>query len=99
MNDNGKVVAAALAGLALGAIMGILFAPEKGAQIRNKWAGSLRRSPLSDPSEEMYHEDHHEQHEPVKNTRLKRPAVEKLKETKDKITAAAPHIANGISGH
>ncbi|HCN85254.1 MAG TPA: hypothetical protein DIT07_16790 [Sphingobacteriaceae bacterium] len=97
MNDNGKIVAAALAGLAIGAIMGILFSPEKGSQIRNKWAGSLRRSPVSDPSEEMYHHEDH--HEPVKNTRLKRPAVEKLKETKDKIVAAAPHIANGIVGN
>lgn len=94
MNDNGKIVAAALAGLAIGAIMGILFAPEKGSQIRSKWAGSLRRSNISDPSEEIYHNDEH--HEPAKNGRLKRPAAEKLKETKSKIEAAAPHIANGI---
>jgi gas vesicle protein len=34
--DTGKVVLAALAGLATGAILGILFAPEKGADTRNK---------------------------------------------------------------
>lgn len=96
MNDNGKVVAAALAGLAIGAIMGILFAPDKGSQLRNRWAGSLRRSPVSDPSEEIYHHDHHE---PLKNAKFKRPAAEKLKATQDKIAAAAPHIANGISGN
>lgn len=95
MNDNGKIVAAALAGLAIGAIMGILFSPEKGAQIRNRWAGSLKKSPISDPSEEIYHHNAH--HEPVKNGGLKRAAVEKLKETKSKIEAAAPHIANGIA--
>ena len=42
MNDNGKVVAALLAGLAAGAALGLLFAPEKGADTRDKLNESLK---------------------------------------------------------
>ncbi len=36
--DKGKVVLGALAGLAAGAVLGILFAPEKGSDTRKKIA-------------------------------------------------------------
>ena len=42
MNDNAKVVAALLAGLAAGAALGILFAPEKGTETREKLNDSLK---------------------------------------------------------
>ena len=42
MNDNGKEVAALLAGLAAGAALGILFAPEKGTETREKLNDSLK---------------------------------------------------------
>lgn len=42
MNDNSKVLAALLAGLAAGAAIGILFAPEKGAETRDKLNESLK---------------------------------------------------------
>jgi gas vesicle protein len=42
MNDNGKVLAALLAGLAAGAAIGILFAPEKGSETRDKLSESLK---------------------------------------------------------
>jgi len=41
MNDNTKVAVALLAGLAAGAALGILFAPEKGAETRDKINDSL----------------------------------------------------------
>lgn len=36
MNENGKIVVAVLAGAAVGAALGILFAPDKGTATRKK---------------------------------------------------------------
>lgn len=41
MNDSGKIVTALLAGLAVGAVLGVLFAPEKGTETRDKINESL----------------------------------------------------------
>lgn len=36
MNNSGKIIAAAAAGIAAGAVLGILFAPNKGSETRKK---------------------------------------------------------------
>jgi gas vesicle protein len=38
MNNSGKILAAVAAGIAAGAVLGILFAPDKGTETRKKIA-------------------------------------------------------------
>lgn len=54
MNENSKVVTALLAGLAAGAVVGLLFAPDKGSETRDKINDSL--SDLGDAIKERAEE-------------------------------------------
>lgn len=43
MNTSGKILAAVAAGIAAGAVLGILFAPDKGSETRKKIKDTTRR--------------------------------------------------------
>lgn len=55
MSDNSKVVVALLAGLAAGAALGILFAPERGTETRDKLNDALKN--LGDSIKDMAAEE------------------------------------------
>jgi gas vesicle protein len=54
MTDNGKVIVGVLTGIAIGATLGILFAPNKGSKTRAKIA--RKGHDVVDELEEKYHE-------------------------------------------
>ena len=51
-NNSGKVVASLLIGAAIGGILGILFAPDKGSETRKKIAG--KADDLTDSLKETF---------------------------------------------
>jgi gas vesicle protein len=76
MNDNSKVVVALLAGLAAGAALGILFAPERGTETRDRLNDALKN--LGDTIKDRAAEE-------IDNlTALKDKIVDNVKTTLDK---------------
>lgn len=57
-NENGKVITALLAGVAAGAILGLLFAPDKGSETRDRLSDSL--SDLGDAIKERAEEQYNQ---------------------------------------
>lgn len=55
MSNNGNTVLGILAGVATGAILGILFAPDKGSETRRKIAeeAELRKNQFADKASEL----------------------------------------------
>jgi gas vesicle protein len=85
MLDNSKTVIALLAGLAAGAALGLLFAPEKGSETRDKLSESLKN--LGDSIKEKAAEE-------IDNlTELKETIVSKIK---TKIKESESEIADSV---
>ena len=55
MNDTNKILTAFIAGAAIGAVMGVLFAPEKGSETRRK-INEEGRKVMDDLSEKFMEE-------------------------------------------
>ena len=83
MNDNSKVLVALLAGIAAGAAIGILFAPESGVETRDKLGDSLKN--LSDSIKDRASDEFGNLSE------FKDKVVDNLK---TKLSAAESEIAN-----
>lgn len=88
MKDSGKIVTALLAGLAAGAVLGVLFAPEKGTETREKLNDSL--ADLGDVLKERA-EEQLDQLNDLKN--------KVLAAVKNKVNAADSFIDDEIEEH
>jgi gas vesicle protein len=92
MNDNSKVLVALMAGLAAGVALGILFAPEKGSETRDKLNDALKN--LGDSIKDRAAEE-------IDNlTDLKEKVINSIKsnfKTVEDVKAAATNVASRAS--
>jgi gas vesicle protein len=54
MNNNGKILTALVVGVAVGAVLGILFAPDKGSETRKKISEEGKK--MSDAIKDKFNE-------------------------------------------
>lgn len=89
MNDSTKVVATLLAGLAAGAALGLLFAPERGSETREKLNDALKN--LGDSIKDRAAEE-------IENlANLKESVVDKFKDSFSKEADSAVQNQQSVS--
>jgi gas vesicle protein len=96
MNDNSKIIAALLAGIAVGAALGILFAPEKGSETRDKLNDALKNlgDAIKDRAAEEIDNLADFKDKVVNNIKSKLPTSEEISEAATNVAAKA---SNGAS--
>ena len=102
MNDNSKVIAALLAGIAVGAALGILFAPEKGSETRDKLNDALKNlgDAIKDRAAEEIDNLAEFKDKVVNNIKSKLPTSEEIQETvSHAASSAASKASTAASGN
>ncbi|HCN83132.1 MAG TPA: hypothetical protein DIT07_05845 [Sphingobacteriaceae bacterium] len=99
MNDNSKVIAALLAGIAVGAALGILFAPEKGSETRDKLNDALKNlgDAIKDRAAEEIDNLTEFKDKVVSNIKSKLPTSDEIHETVNNAAAKAASKASATA--
>jgi gas vesicle protein len=89
MNGNGKVISALLLGAAAGAVIGLLFAPDKGEETRRK---------LQTGAQDLMNQLSNKINEGTEAlSNLKQQAYNKAGDLKDQVASKADQLRNDIS--
>ncbi|MFM6976800.1 MAG: YtxH domain-containing protein [Sphingobacteriaceae bacterium] len=85
MSDNSKIAVALLSGLAVGAAVGILFAPERGSETRSRLSNALKD--LGDSIKDLASEGIDELHETTE--KVAGAVKSKMKSAQDQLDQAS----------
>jgi gas vesicle protein len=99
MNDNSKVIAALLAGIAVGAALGMLFAPEKGSETRDKLNDALKNlgDAIKDRAAEEIDNLTDFKDKVVNNIKSKLPNSEEINEAAANVAATPSNGASKVT--
>jgi gas vesicle protein len=99
MNDNSKVLVALMAGLAAGVALGILFAPEKGSETRDKLNDALKNlgDSIKDRAAEEIDNLTDLKEKVINSIKSNFNAVEEVKAAANNVASRASAAANNIN--
>jgi gas vesicle protein len=98
MNDNSKILVALMAGLAAGVALGIIFAPEKGSETRDKLNDALKNlgDSIKDRAAEEIDGLSELKERVINSIKSNFNTVEQVKEAANNVASKASAAANNI---